>query len=126
MEKLMFIVAVIFLMTQLFAHIYLAASEKDEGKKTGWQRVGWHILITLSFPVYLMNISTASKETGYSLICLSIFLVGYFLISFIISGSLTLIMALLVTFCFFGLWFLVAYAVGGIIQGVREGTLFLN
>ncbi|MEW6617343.1 MAG: hypothetical protein AB1333_02900 [Patescibacteria group bacterium] len=105
------------------------ACEKGEGKKTGWQRLGWHILITLSFPVYLMNISMAPKNkeiTGYALVCLFLFLIGYFLISFIISDSLTLIMALLVTFCFFGLWFLVAYIVGGIIQGIRNGTLFTN
>lgn len=53
----MFIIAVIFLVTQLFAHIYLTACEKIEDKKTGWQRVGWYVLITLSFPIYFMHFS---------------------------------------------------------------------
>jgi hypothetical protein len=125
--KVFLIISIIFLMTQLFAYIYLKACEKNEGTKRGWERIMWHTFITFSFPVYLMNISIAPKKEGvlaHTLLSLFIFLVGYFLISFIVVGLLTLTEALLAVFCFFITWFLVAYVVGGIIQGARNGTLF--
>jgi|GEM_PF-2542314 len=134
MQKVIFIIVVVFFMTQLFSHVYLKAWEKDEGKKTGWQRVGWHVLITISFPVYVMHFSLAlirKKELSkYVYLSFVVVLLGFLIaafaltdFSFIPAKIFTNIFPLFFGYC---LWFILAYAVGGIIQGMRDGTLFAD
>jgi len=133
MEKAVFIITVIFLMTQLFTHIYLTTWEKDGDKKTGWQRVGWHVLITLSFPVYLMHFSSVlvkKKELSRDFyISLGVFLVGYLFIIFALADFSVLkisVRQLIDVFLVYCIWFIIAYGLGGIIQGARNGTLFMD
>ncbi len=129
MEKIIFVAVVILFTVQLFAHIYLKAWEMDEGAKTGWQKVGWHVLITLSFPVYLIHLSLVlvkkKRLSKYFYVAFLVVLMGTLIVMLILADFLItkLPFQLLPILIVYSLWFGVSYAIGAFIQVKKHGSL---